>query len=113
MADTHTAPEYTVETGGPSPRTDPGVIVGQRVAFALASLLVGLASLVNLLGLEKGLLAVAFGWMALKRTPPPALPTRRWWAWIGIALGALTIVLVGVAVVLYQDQLREMLEAPR
>lgn len=106
---THTEPvERALEPS--AVEHDPRVQVGQRLAFALAALLVGLASLVNLFGLEKGILAVAFGWLALRRSGGPPLPTRRWWAWTGLALGLASIALVVAALIVYRDELRDVLQ---
>ena len=40
--------------------------LGQKYAYATVSLVLGAASFVNLLGIEKGILAIAFGMLALK-----------------------------------------------
>jgi hypothetical protein len=42
-------------------------ILGQKYAFATASLILGISSFVSLLGLEKAILAIVFGWLALRR----------------------------------------------
>ena len=52
-------------------------LVGRKYAFATASLLLGIASCVSLLGFEKGILAVIFGILALRAQPQPALAARR------------------------------------
>ena len=49
------------------------IILGQKYAYATISLILALACFINLAGLEKALLAVIFGWMALKSIPSPAL----------------------------------------
>jgi hypothetical protein len=69
-------------------------VLGQKHAFAAASLLLGIASFISLLGLEKGLLAVVFGVLALKANPLPLLAKRRAWARTGLGLGVAHIVLV-------------------
>jgi hypothetical protein len=46
-------------------------ILGQKYAFATASLILGISSFVSLLGLEKAILAIVFGWLALRATPAP------------------------------------------
>ena len=53
------------------------LVLGQRMAFAAAALLMGIASYVSLLGMEKGLLAVTFAVLALKSGPEPRLEQRR------------------------------------
>jgi len=76
----------------PDNQSNEQAVLGQKYAFATASLLLGIASFISLLGLEKGILA-------LKSQPLPSLARRRAWGKTGIALGALHIVLV-VAIVL-------------
>ena len=56
--------------------TQAPIILGQKYAYATISLVLGLACFINLAGLEKALLAVIFGWLALKSTPAPALKAR-------------------------------------
>ncbi len=90
-------------------RTD--LILGQKAAFAMAALLTGITSYVSLLGMEKGILAVIFGVLALKAAPAPRLVERRGWAWTGVLLGAGMIVLVPVLLLLFQDQVRELITA--
>jgi hypothetical protein len=87
------------------------VVLGQKYAFATISLILGLACFINLAGLEKALLAVIFGWMALKSTPAPALKARRVWAKIGIVMGALMLIIVPTIIILNLDRLRVMVEA--
>ena len=68
--------------------TDPNANVqGQKYAFATASLIMGIACYVNLLGLEKAALAILFAWLALRTKPAPALGEHRRWAQTGLALG--------------------------
>lgn len=47
------------------------IVLGQKYAYATISLILGLACFINLAGMEKAVLAVIFGWMALKATPAP------------------------------------------
>jgi len=86
-------------------------VLGQKYAYATISLILGLACFTNLLGLEKALLAVIFGWLALKSTPAPVLRARRVWAQTGVALGALMLVVVPTIVLLNLDRLRFFVEA--
>jgi len=87
------------------------IILGQKYAYATISLILGLACFINLAGLEKALLAVIFGWMALKSTPAPALKARRVWAKTGIGLGALMLIVVPTIIILNLDRLRVAVEA--
>jgi hypothetical protein len=88
-------------------------VLGQKYAYATASLTVGLLCFLNLAGLEKAVLAIVFGVMALGRQPAPVLVERRAWAKTGIALGASLIVLVPSVIyfVIGIDGLRQVVEA--
>ena len=87
------------------------IVLGQKYAYATISLILGLACFINLAGLEKALLAVIFGWMALKSTPAPELKTRRVWAKTGVVLGALVLIVVPTIIILNLDRLRVIVEA--
>ena len=62
-------------------------VLGQKYAYATASLIMGIVCFVNFAGLEKAVLAIVFAWLALKREPGPQLTERRRWARIGGAMG--------------------------
>ncbi|MEP6636298.1 MAG: hypothetical protein ABJB97_06195 [Acidobacteriota bacterium] len=87
------------------------VVLGQRYAYATAALILGIACFVNLVGLEKAILAIVFGWLALKTTPLPALRERRMWAKTGIVLGSLLLIVVPTIILLNIDRLRLIIEA--
>lgn len=87
------------------------IVLGQKYAYATVSLVLGLACFVSLIGLEKAVLAVVFGWMALKSTPAPALKARRLWAKTGVVLGTLMLVVVPTIIILNLDRLRVLVEA--
>ena len=93
------------------PEPSPGAVLGQKYAYATASLLVGIASFVQLLGLERAILAVVFGWLALKKSPAPQLTERRTWAKVGIVLGIAMIVIVPTFLVIYSDRVKDLIEA--
>lgn len=86
------------------------IVLGQKYAYATISLILGLACFINLAGLEKAMLAVIFGWLALKSTPAPALKTRRVWAQTGMVLGILVLVIVPTIILLNLDRLRVIVE---
>jgi hypothetical protein len=69
-------------------------VLGQKYAFATAALLLGIASYISMLGLEKAILAIVFAWLALKAAPAPALTRRRNWGRAGAVLGAVHVALV-------------------
>ena len=43
-------------------------VLGQKYAFATAALLLGIISFISMLGVEKAVLAIVFGWLAMSRT---------------------------------------------
>jgi hypothetical protein len=86
------------------------VILGQKYAFATASLILGICSFVNLLGLEKPILAVVFGWLALRAEPGPPLKEHRVWAKTGVTLGTIILIVVPVIVILNLHRLREFID---
>ncbi|MBA2606593.1 MAG: hypothetical protein H0U96_06975 [Acidobacteria bacterium] len=86
-------------------------ILGQKYAYATISLILGIVCFVNLAGMEKAVLAIIFGWLALRTNPLPALNERRLWAQVGLILGALVLIIVPLVIILNLEQLRELIEA--
>ena len=86
-------------------------VLGQKYAYATISLILGIACFVNLAGMEKAILAIVFGWLALKATPSPALRDRRLWARTGLVLGSMMLIVVPTLIILNFDRLRLMIEA--
>ena len=88
-------------------------VLGQKYAYATASLILGLLCFVNLAGLEKAVVAIVFGVLALRGQPVPVLEQRRAWAKTGVALGASVIVLVPALIyfVIGVDGVRQLVEA--
>jgi len=86
------------------------LILGQKYAFATISLLLGIFSFVNLLGLEKPILAIIFGWLALRTKPEPALKEHRLWAKTGITLGTIILIVVPTLIILNFHRLQEFVE---
>ena len=85
-------------------------ILSQKYTYATVSLILGIACFVNLAGMEKAILAVAFGYMALRATPGPPLANRRMWAKAGVALGSLLLIIVPTIILLNLDRLREIID---
>ena len=85
-------------------------ILGQKYAFATVSLVLGISCFVNLLGLEKAILAITFGWLALRESPEPILKEHRLWAKVGLTFGILPLVILPVILILNYDRLRELIE---
>ena len=91
-------------------QTKDSLILGQKYAFATASLILGIFSFVNLLGLEKPILAIIFGWLALRTRPAPQLTEHRVWANAGVVLGSIVLIVVPTLIILNLDRLREFIE---
>ena len=86
------------------------VVLGQKYAYATAALMLGIASFVNLLGMEKAILAIIFARLALKSAPPPLLKNRREWGQAGLVLGILQVIVIIALVIVFRDELRHILE---
>lgn len=91
-------------------QTKEPLILGQKYAFATASLILGIFSFINLLGLEKPILAIIFGWLALRTKPAPQLIDHRGWAKAGVTLGTIVLIVVPVLIILNFDRLREFVD---
>jgi uncharacterized membrane protein YadS len=91
-------------------KTRESLILGQKYAFATASLILGIFSFVNLLGLEKPILAIIFGWLALRTQPAPQLTQHRVWAKTGVVLGTIVMIVVPTLIILNFHRLQEFIE---
>ncbi len=85
-------------------------IIGQKYAFATAALMLGIGCFVNLLGLEKAILAIVFAWLALRAEPAPVLKEHRVWAKAGLVLGILPLIILPLIIIFNFDRLREVVE---
>ncbi|MEP6901992.1 MAG: hypothetical protein ABJA66_09590 [Actinomycetota bacterium] len=85
-------------------------VLGQKYAFATVSLVLGISCFINLLGLEKAILAIVFGWLALRAKPEPILKEHRLWAKAGLILGILPLIILPVIIILNFERLREIIE---
>jgi hypothetical protein len=90
--------------------TRESLILGQKYAFATASLILGICSYVNLLGLEKPILALVFGWLALRAKPEPLLKEHRVWAKTGVVLATIVLIVLPTIIILNLDRLREFVD---
>ena len=90
--------------------TQQSIVIGQKYAFATASLIMGIACFTSFLGLEKAILAIVFAWLALRRQPEPALTEHRGWAKAGLVLGILPLVIVPTLLILNFDRVKQLLE---
>jgi hypothetical protein len=91
-------------------QTKQSLILGQKYAFATASLILGIFSFVNLLGLEKPILAIVFGWLALRTQPEPLLREHRVWAKAGVVLGTIILIAVPILIIVNFHQLQEFIQ---
>lgn len=82
------------------------VVLGQKYAYATAALMLGIASFVNFVGMEKAILAIIFARLALKSEPPPALKTRRGWGQAGLVLGVLQVVVIATLIIVFRNELQ-------
>lgn len=85
-------------------------VLGQKYAFATTALVLGIASFVNFLGMEKAILAIVFAWLAIRSEPAPVLRDRRAWAKAGMILGALQILIIIAVLALNFDRISALLE---
>ena len=90
--------------------TKDSLVLGQKYAFATASLILGISCFVSLLGLEKAILAILFAWLALRSNPKPVLKEHRVWAKAGLVLGILPLIILPIIIILNFDRLREIIE---
>jgi hypothetical protein len=90
--------------------TKKALILGQKYAFATISLVLGIFSFVNLLGLEKPILAIVFGWLALRAAPEPRLNQHRAWAQVGMVLATVILIAVPILIIVNFDRLREFVQ---
>ena len=86
------------------------IVLGQKYAYATVSLVLGISCFFSLLGLEKAILAIVFGWLALRATPAPKLKERRAWAKTGIILGVLPLIILPLIIILNFDRIREFID---
>lgn len=85
-------------------------VLGQKYAFVTVSLVLALSIFVNLLGMEKSILAIIFAFLALRREPAPPLTERRRWGKVAITLGIIHVVLIPTLILLNIDKIRAALE---
>jgi len=80
---------------------------GRRQGLAIAALALGLISFVSLLGAEKAILAIVLGVIAMSGSSSRLVRQR---SFIAIGLALLQIVTTGVVMLLYQDELGQLVE---
>ena len=90
--------------------TQQSLVLGQKYAFATASLILGISCFVSLLGMEKAILAIVFAWLALRAKPEPVLTEHRIWAKAGLVLGILPLIIVPIILIVNYDRIREIID---
>lgn len=89
------------------PRSDQQALRrGRSEGLAIAALALGVLSFIQLLGMEKALLAMVLGGLAL-RGAVTARSRRQ--AWTALALGAAYLVITVSVLLLFQDRLAELI----
>ena len=88
-----------------------GVILGQKYAYATASLLLGIICYIQLLGMERAILAIIFAVLALGSSTQPKLEKRKSWAIAGLVLGTITLVLVPGIIIFKFEAVKELILA--
>jgi hypothetical protein len=77
--------------------------------FAIASLILGIASFVQIMGTEKDLLAITFGILALRRIKQNSQLKGRDLAITGLILGILSIIAVVIFTILFWPKMKGMM----
>jgi hypothetical protein len=83
---------------------------GRSEGMATAAVALGVVAFLNLLGTEKGILAIVLAVLSLRNLPADAPPRR---ARIAIALGVVQLATVVMVLVLFHDKLRQLIELLR
>ncbi len=66
----------------------------KRCRLAMIALLLGIISFVNLMGLEKGVMAIIVGWWAIREIKEDPARKGTGMAWAGFILGLLSVILI-------------------
>jgi hypothetical protein len=85
-------------------------VLGQKYAFVTVALVLAIGSFINLLGMEKSILAIIFAFLALRPEPAPPLGVRRRWGKVAITLGVIHVVLMPTLILLNIDKFRAALQ---
>jgi hypothetical protein len=89
-------------------QTMPAYYAGRQVGFGIAALTLGCVSFLSLLGLEKAVLAMVLGSLAMRGAREGSLARRLGFA--GIALGILFIIMFIVIVTLFHEKLMTLIQ---
>jgi len=91
--------------------SNPDIVLGQKYAYATAALLVGIISYIQLLGIERAILAIVFAALALKSRPEPRLVDRRVWAKVGLVLGLSYLIITPIILIWKFEFFRQLIAA--
>lgn len=83
---------------------------GQKSKLAIISLVLGIFSFIHLFGLEKAALAVIFGFLALNEISNQPEMKGKSYAWVGIILGTLSLVLTITLLSIKFPELKQFIE---
>jgi hypothetical protein len=78
--------------------------------MATAALALGVVAFLNLLGTEKGILAIVLAMLSLRNMPAGPAPRG---ARIAIALGVVQLATVAILLVFFHDKLRQLIDLLR
>jgi hypothetical protein len=83
--------------------------MGTKSRVAVASLIVGIACFLNLLGIEKAIAAIILGAMGLKEISAEE-KAGKWFAYAGIILGSVYIITIAILLIIYGPQFIERIK---
>ncbi|MFC1674692.1 DUF4190 domain-containing protein [Candidatus Omnitrophota bacterium] len=83
---------------------------GKLSEFAIASLVIGIASLISLAGLEKAIIAIIFGALALKKMEKNEQLSGRNLATAGIVVALFSIVITATFIIKFLPKLKEQVK---
>lgn len=82
----------------------------KRNRLAIVALLLGITSFINLFGLEKGIMAIIAGWMAIGEIREEPELGGKGMAWAGLVLGAVSVVAIIIFIALKGPQFLDYLK---
>ena len=94
---------------GTQDQMTPSYDAGRRAGFGIAALMLGCVSFLSLLGLEKALLAIVLGGLAMRGAPQGNLAKRLGIA--GMILGILFVITLIVVVLVFHDKVMILIRA--
>ena len=83
--------------------------MGSKSKVAVMAMVMGIVCFLNLIGIEKAILAITAGWLGLKETENEA-KAGRGFAIAGIVLGSLYIVTIAALLILKGPEFMQMIQ---